>query len=343
MAAAKNAREWAREALRGMGDSLYTPFSGRDGDEIDWDAYRALVRYCVGTLGHPMLWLTSGLAEFWSLTKDERKGLVEVAIEEARAINPNVVIQACTAATSAKDCLELTLHAQEAGADIVYIQTPPLEVHAGDGVMRFMQYVADRTDIALGLFNSPSSGYVLTPKEAIALYERIPAICAMKEGTMQPWRSREIALGARDMQVWECNDMAFTAGWAAQGLIAKAQLGTASYLVDFPSDLRGTKYYELLWAGRVDEANAWWRECGMDRLFAETGGFLTQYPGRPDYFTHWGGAIRFCASVIGMPTGDYPHSRPPQGIVSDKAKARIYDIYEQAGVVGAATRARVPA
>jgi hypothetical protein len=59
-----------------------------------------------GTLGHPLLWLTSGLAEFWALTLDERKRLLEVAIEAARAIDPGVVIQACTAAMSPKDCPE---------------------------------------------------------------------------------------------------------------------------------------------------------------------------------------------------------------------------------------------
>ena len=75
----------------------------RDGDDIDCDAYRTLVRYCVGDLGHEMLWLTSGVAEWWALTIDERKKLVEIAIDEARAIAPDTVIQACTAATSAKD------------------------------------------------------------------------------------------------------------------------------------------------------------------------------------------------------------------------------------------------
>jgi 4-hydroxy-tetrahydrodipicolinate synthase len=53
VANAKEARAWAHSALRGIGDSLYTPFSGVDGDDIDWDAYRTLVRYCVGDLGHP--------------------------------------------------------------------------------------------------------------------------------------------------------------------------------------------------------------------------------------------------------------------------------------------------
>ena len=88
MATARDAREWARSSLRGIGNSLYTPFCGQDGDDIDWDAYRTLVRYCVGELGHPMLWCTSGIAEFWSLTLDERKRLLEVAIEEGRAGEP---------------------------------------------------------------------------------------------------------------------------------------------------------------------------------------------------------------------------------------------------------------
>src|SRR6201995_4092273 len=123
MANAKDARQWAPNSLHGIGASLYTPFSGPDGDDIDWDAYRTLVRHCVGALGHPMLWVTSGLSEFWSLTLAERKTLLEVAVEEARAINPDVVIQSCTAALSAKDCVELTQHAPDTGADLVYIQT----------------------------------------------------------------------------------------------------------------------------------------------------------------------------------------------------------------------------
>jgi len=45
VATAAEARAWAPGALRGIGDSLYTPFCGTDGDDIDWDAYRTLVRY----------------------------------------------------------------------------------------------------------------------------------------------------------------------------------------------------------------------------------------------------------------------------------------------------------
>ena len=218
MPAARDAKEWAASGgLHGIGNSLYTPFSGTDGDDIDYDAYRALVRYCVGDLGHAMLWLTSGIAEWWSLTIDERKQLLEVAVEEARAIAPDTVIQACTSATSAKDCVELTQHAEAHGADICYLQTPPMEVHAGEGVLRFFQYVADRTDIALGLFNSASSGYVLTPEEVAQIANEIPAVCAMKEGMMEPWRSKAAHALAPGLVIWECDTHRVQGGMAAAG------------------------------------------------------------------------------------------------------------------------------
>ena len=205
MATARDARDWARSTLRGIGNSLYTPFCGDDGDDIDWDAYRTLVRYCVGELKHPMLWCTSGIAEFWSLTHRRAKAACwRSQSRKAAAADPDVVVQACTAATSAKDCLELTRHAQQAGADIVYIQTPMMEAHGGEGVLNFFRYIADRTDIALGMFNSPSSGYVLTPAEGARIYSEIPAVCATKEGAFRPASSRllhELAPESDDLGV----------------------------------------------------------------------------------------------------------------------------------------------
>src|SRR6478609_8002476 len=250
MPSARDAKDWAAKGgLHGIGDSLYTPFSGTDGDDIDYDAYRALVRYCVGDLDHSMLWLTSGIAEWWSLTMDERKRLVEIAIEEARAIKPDVVIQACTSAASAKDCVELTQHAEAAGADICYLQTPPMEVHGGEGVLRFFQYVADRTDIALGLFNSGSSGYALTPEEVALIANEIPAVCAMKEGMMEPWRSKAAHALAPGLVIWECDTIVYKAGWLQEGIVGPAQLGTAGYLHETPEKPIYTHYWNLVWDG----------------------------------------------------------------------------------------------
>jgi 4-hydroxy-tetrahydrodipicolinate synthase len=331
---AKEARIWVADGgLHGIGDSLYTPFAGRDGDEIDWDAYRLLVRYCVGDLRHEMLWLTSGIGEWWSLTLAERKKLVEVAIREARRVAPDTVIQVCTTALSAKDCVELTLHAQESGADIAYIQTPVGEVHAGAGVLRFFQYVADRTDIALGMFNSPSSGYVLTPEECARIYHEIPAVCAIKEGVMEQYtRSKRLHALAPGLAIWECDLIVYRAGWLEDGIVTPAQLGTAAYLDETPDNLRLSTYWKLIWDGQIDEAIRHYDESGLEILTTDRGNWFTCYPGRPDYFSHWGEAFKFAASVLGLPVGDYPHSRPPQAYLPEEAKGQIRRAYENSGI-----------
>jgi 4-hydroxy-tetrahydrodipicolinate synthase len=333
MATANEARQWARVTLRGIGDSLYTPLRGPDGDDIDWDAYRTLVRYCVSDLGHPMLWCTSGIAEFWSLTLDERKRLLEVAIEEGRAANPDVVVQACTAATAAKDCLELTRHAQQAGADIVYIQTPMMEAHGGEGVLRFFRYIADRTDIALGMFNSPSSGYVLTPAESARIYQEIPAVCATKEGAFRPAASRMLHQLAPDLTIWECDKTVYRAGWLRDGIVCPAQLGTAGYLFETPDQPLYSTYWDLIVNDKLIEAMDYARDSGLDQFDIDMGPWFTCYPGRADYFTHWGGAFKFAASVLGLPIGEYPHSRPPQAELPELAQNQIRSAYQKLGLV----------
>jgi 4-hydroxy-tetrahydrodipicolinate synthase len=334
MPTARDARDWAASGgLHGIGDSLYTPFSGHDGDSIDWDAYATLVRYCVGDLGHAMLWLTSGIAEWWSLTHDERKQLLEVAVREARAVAPSTVIQACTSAASAKDTVELTQHAQANGADICYLQTPPMEVHGGAGVLRFFQYVAERTDIALGVFNSPSSGYVLTPQEVAAIYDAVPAVVAIKEGVMQPWRSNAIHKLAPAMQVWECDTIVYRAGWLQKGIVTPAQLGTSGYLFETPDKRYLTEYWTRIWDGNIAEAIAYADENNMDEMLGAIAGWFTQYPGRPEYFTHWGSAFRQAAACVGLPIGDYKESRPPQAILPEAAREQIRAAYEKAGLL----------
>ncbi|WP_326547433.1 dihydrodipicolinate synthase family protein [Mycolicibacterium sp. ND9-15] len=335
MATAEDAREWARNHLRGIGDSLYTPFCGVDGDDIDWDAYRTLVRHCVGVLNHPLLWCTSGIAEFWALTLDERKRLLEVAIDEGRKANPDVVVQACTAATAAKDCLELTRHAQEAGADIVYIQTPMMEAHGGEGVLNFFRYIADRTDIALGMFNSPSSGYVLTPVESARIYDEIPAVCATKEGAFRPAASRRLHVLAPGLAVWECDKTVYRAGWLRDGIVCPAQLGTAGYLFETPQRRLFTEYWDLIVNDKLVEAMDYARESGLDQFDLDMGSWFTCYPGRPDYFTHWGGAFKYAASALGLPIGEYPHSRPPQAHLPAEAKVQIDTAYRRFGLVDA--------
>jgi 4-hydroxy-tetrahydrodipicolinate synthase len=58
---------------------------GRDGEELDLDAHHGIITHIVSALDRRLLFLTSGNGEFWSLTLEERKSLLEIGIEVARA------------------------------------------------------------------------------------------------------------------------------------------------------------------------------------------------------------------------------------------------------------------
>ncbi len=54
----------------------------------------------------------------------------------------------------------------------------------------------------------------------------------------------------------------------------------------------------------------------------------------PDYFTHWGGsAFKYAASLLGLPIGDYPHSRPPQTELPESGKTQIEKAYLRLGLI----------
>ena len=336
MARARDARDWAQEKLRGICDSIYTPFNGRDGDEIDYDAIRHVVRYVLKDLDHDGLWLTSGLAEFWALTMDERKRIAEVSIEEARAVKPNAILQVCTVASSAKDTVELTLHAQALDADICYLQNPFMEAHGGAGVLDFFKYVADRTDIALGMFNSPSSGDVLSPRECARIYEEVPAVCAIKDPADKPAHHGAIlARMAPGLVMWETDNVAYNAGFLQQGLNGPCQLGCVAYLTETPSDRRYTNWWNLVVEGKLTEASEYYYAAGVETPNSHGLGYTSALPDRPGYFTHWGGAFKYGASLLGLPIGDYPHSRPPQAKLSEAQRHQIKDAYIRGGLVNA--------
>jgi 4-hydroxy-tetrahydrodipicolinate synthase len=334
MARAHEAREWAKTHLRGLSDSMYTPFSGPDGDEIDYDAYRALIRYSLGDLDHAGLWLVSGLSEFWALTLSERKKLAEVSVEEARKVKPSAFLQVCTAALSAKETVELTLHAQEIGADIVYLQNPMMEVHGGPGILEFFKYVAERTDIALGMFNSPCSGYVMTPQEIARVAREIPAMCAIKDAAESPpVHGAIVARLAPELVVFDCSQTSLMAGNIQAGLHGPCVLGGIGYLMETPNDRRYSKWFNLILDGRLDEARKHFYSSKVNVVSAACGLLYSQKEERPGYWTHWASATKHCAQTLGLPVGDYPYSRPPQLRLSEEQKAQIEKGYADSGLL----------
>lgn len=123
-------------------------------------------------------------------------------------------------------------------------------------------------------------------------------------------------------------------GWLRDGIVGPAQLGTAGYWFETPQRPIFTQYWELVWTDKLIEAMDFARESGLDRFNLDMGSWFTCYPGRADYFTHWCGAFKYAASVLGLPIGAYPHSRPPQAELPEAAKTQIDTAYRNLGLIG---------
>ena len=262
------------------------------------------------------------------------RSCVEVAIEEARAVAPDTVIQACTSATSAKDCVELTQHAEAHGRRHL------LPADAADGGARRRgraallpvrrrphRHRARHVQLAVvGLRARPG-------RRRPPIANEIPAVCATKEGTMEHWRSK-----ARARARARARDLGVRHHRVPGGLVAAGHRRCrATRHRRLPlRDPREADAHRLLEPGVGGPARRSHRVRAGDRPRPDQrGGRRTgsrRYPGRPDYFTHWGEAFRYAASVLGLPVGDYPHSRPPQGILPEAAKEQIRKTFENAGL-----------
>ena len=96
-----------------------------------------------------------------------------------------------------------------------------------------------------------------------------------------------------------------------------------------------TTYWELIWDGKITEAAAYGKESGLDACQAIARTWFADIPVGPST-SPIGAAFKYAASVLGMPIGDYPYSRPPQGILPEAAKPQLQTANDNAGMVGKA-------
>jgi 4-hydroxy-tetrahydrodipicolinate synthase len=135
-------------ALRGSYPPLVTPF--RDG-EVDVAAFEALVEFqtsggshgvvVAGTSGEPAL-----------LTLAERKALASAAIKVADSRIPVIV---ATGAPSLPDTLELTAHAEQAGAAALLVVTPAFTRPPQRGLVAFYEAVCRSTALPVLMYHIP--------------------------------------------------------------------------------------------------------------------------------------------------------------------------------------------
>jgi 4-hydroxy-tetrahydrodipicolinate synthase len=162
------------EPFHGVLPALITPFT-EDGDAIDIEALAAIVDRLVGA-GVGGLVPGGSTGEFTTLSHAERRQLVEATVQAAAG---RVPVVAGTGALSTRETVELSVHAERAGAAAVMIVPPFYDALSWRELLAHYTAVADAIAIPIMYYNLPSaSGVRLTA----AQLRELPVTCLKDTG-----------------------------------------------------------------------------------------------------------------------------------------------------------------
>jgi 4-hydroxy-tetrahydrodipicolinate synthase len=162
--------------FEGVLPALITPFTD-DGSAVDSAALADLVERCIAA-GVGGLVSTGSTGEFMTLTHDERRRVTEAVIAAAAGRVPTV---AGTGALSTAETIELSAHAEEAGAAAVMIVPPFYTPLSWPELLAHLAAVADRTSIPIMYYNLPSATGIALTIERLAELKRVARVTSFKD------------------------------------------------------------------------------------------------------------------------------------------------------------------
>jgi 4-hydroxy-tetrahydrodipicolinate synthase len=162
--------------MKGVYPALVTPFL-RENEALDESAFRQLIRRC---LPHVNGLVTSGTTgEFSYLTREEKRRLLEIAVEEA---NGKPVIAGCGASGTA-EAVALVNDAKAVGATGVLVVTPYFLHPSDKGVYQHFHDIASAVDIPLILYNIPQVVDRILPREVVEDLADLSTVVGIKDSS----------------------------------------------------------------------------------------------------------------------------------------------------------------
>jgi 4-hydroxy-tetrahydrodipicolinate synthase len=182
--------------FKGSITALITPF--KDG-KVDAPAFRRLVEWQIDQGTHGLVPCgTTG--ESPTLTHDEHRRVVELCIEAAAG---RVPVIAGTGSNSTAEAIELTRHAESAGADGVLVVTPYYNKPTQEGLYLHFKAINDCADVPILIYNIPSRSVIDMSVETMARLFRLKNIVGLKDATANMARATQqrAALGTDFIQL----------------------------------------------------------------------------------------------------------------------------------------------
>ena len=166
----------AKTSFRGSFTALVTPFKN---GSVDEKAFRDIVDWQIseGTNGLVPVGTTG---ESPTLSHDEHKQVVEWCIDQS---DGRVPVIAGSGSNSTAEAIELSRHAEEAGADAVLIVTPYYNKPTQEGLYQHYKAINDAIGIPIIIYNIPGRSIVDMSVETMARLYELKNIAGVKDAT----------------------------------------------------------------------------------------------------------------------------------------------------------------
>ena len=149
---------------------------------IDEPAYRRHIRWLADTRGVTGIVANGHAAEVSSLTREERKRALAIALDEVGGSCPIVAGVYCD---STREAVELARDAKAAGAAGVLVFPPTLFMWGAqlkpDMVLRHFSEIASGADLPIVVFEYPPASGIGYSPETLARLAEIPQVAAVKD------------------------------------------------------------------------------------------------------------------------------------------------------------------
>ena len=162
--------------FEGVITALVTPFRR---DLLDEDALRRLVEEQIAA-GVDGLVPVGTTGESPTLTNEEHIRVIEVVIEAAAK---RVPVIAGTGSNSTREAIELSQHAEKAGADAVLVVTPYYNKPTQEGLYQHFKAINDAIGIPIIIYNIPARSVIDMSVDTMTRLFELKNIAGVKDAT----------------------------------------------------------------------------------------------------------------------------------------------------------------
>ena len=166
----------AKTSFKGSFTALVTPFQN---GSVDQKAFRGLVEWQIGE-GTNGLVPVGTTGESPTLSHDEHKDVVAWCIDQAKG---RVPVIAGAGSNSTMEAIDLSKHAEAAGADAVLVVTPYYNKPTQEGLYQHFKAINDAIGIPIIIYNIPGRSVVDMSVETMKRLFELKNIAGVKDAT----------------------------------------------------------------------------------------------------------------------------------------------------------------